>query len=100
MLFRSCLSLQLPISNFLPLTWTIAAAADVFAVLIYLVLLHSRISLWFKLAIIVILSGFFNSFVQWLTEGGLSQMLLQLFGNLFAAVILAIVGIYARRHAK
>ncbi|MFQ7092911.1 MAG: hypothetical protein ACLRRB_01470 [Ruminococcus sp.] len=40
-----CLSLQLPISNFLPLTWTIAAAADVFAVLIYLVLLHSRISL-------------------------------------------------------
>ena len=47
-----CLSLQLPISNFLPLTWTIAAAADVFAVLIYLVLLHSRISLWFKLAII------------------------------------------------
>ena len=56
--------------------------------------------LLFKLAIIVILSGFFNSFVQWLTEGGLSQMLLQLFGNLFAAVILAIVGIYARRHAK
>lgn len=95
-----CLSLQLPISNFLPLTWTIAAAADVFAVLIYLVLLHSRISLWFKLAIIVILSGIFNYFVQWLTEGGLSQMLLQLFGNLIAAVILAIVGIYASRHAK
>ena len=37
---------------------------------------------------------------RWLTEGGLSQMLLQLFGNLFAAVILAIVKIYARGHAK
>lgn len=95
-----CLSLQLPISNFLPLTWTIAAAADVFAVLIYLVLLHCRISFWFKLTIIVILSGIFNYFVQWLTEGGFTQMLLQLSGNLIAAVMLAIVGIYARRHAK
>lgn len=95
-----CLSLQLAIPNFLSLSLRIAAGADVLAALIYLIVWRCSLSIWFKLMIIVILSGFFNAFVQWLTGRTLSQMLLQLAGNLIAGAVLAVVGIYGRRYTK
>lgn len=95
--FMLVISFYVPIPNFLEIAWILAIGSDVLIILCYLVLKKLRCSLWFKLAMIVLLSGMFNMMINIVTVNTFALTMLQLFVNLFAFVVLIIIGIYQKR---
>lgn len=90
------LSTQLEQPAFLRLSWMIATGAVLLAWIIYGIILHLKMNLWYKGAVIVILCAIFSSYVNYITAVDWGQITIQIGSNLLGAIVLIAIGIRSK----
>lgn len=95
-----CLSLQLDTAYILWQLWSIAAASDGLLIIVYLLLCKCTISIWYRLALIILCSGILNVIIQLITGTTIQSIAVQFIGNLAGGTLLACAGIYQRRKVQ
>lgn len=86
------ISTQVELTIFFPQAYVIALGAVILAWIVYGVLLHICISIWYRLILISVSSTIYNIFINIYTETNKQKIIILVIANVTGIIILAIIG--------
>lgn len=94
------ISMHGELTMFFPKAYVIALGAVILAWIIYGVLFHLRISIWYRLILISVISTIYNVFINFYTGTNIDNIIILVISNTLGITILAIIGYICHRNYK
>lgn len=94
------ISMQNELAMFFPKAYVIALGAVILAWIIYAILLKLRISIWYRLLLISVISTIYNVLINLYTETNIQTIIIFVLSNVLGLIILVVIGYICHRNFK